>query len=652
MTGSSLSEKYGDPTSSLSPNGTQSLVEAELISSVAWLIKLRWIAGVGVILATWVVQRAFNLQVAAGPLYAIGVGILAYNLVFYLVERSLTQKAAPAAQYENLAKWQVGMDWLAMILLVHFSGGIESPAILFFFFHIIIASILFNPRTAFTFAFLAIALLTASALLEYSGLLTHQPIAGYLPGPFYKNSLYVLSLLLFFSSTALITAYLASSIQERLRRREEEVVELSENLRRATIRLQTLNEGARLVSSTLELSQVLERLVKSTAEAMGVRACTIRLLDKSGWRLEPVAVYGLSRTYLDKGPVDLRTNALAREVISGKMVNVPDVSASPLLQYPEEAKQEGIRSMLSAPLPGKDGPLGILRAYSIQINHFTPDDEAFLSASAAQGSIAIENALAYQAIEKLDETKSQFVRMVTHELRSPVSVIRSLLRTLSGGYAGKVSAQQQDILDRAAHRAEFLQKLVDDLLDLAAGKMEVGTHERREPVFLAEAIDKVVKRFEVAAREKQQVFEWKDETPDRALRVMAMPEEIDRVFNNLISNAVKYTPIGGTVRVSMACKDDKARVTVADTGIGIPPEALEHLFEEFYRAPNAREIEREGTGLGLTITRDILLRLGGTITVNSTQNAGSQFVVMLPMIKEVPDHSAGEAREEPVARVS
>ena len=149
---------------------------------------------------------------------------------------------------------------------------------------------------------------------------------------------------------------------------------------------------------------------------MGVQACTIRLLDKSGQRLEPVAVYGLSQTYLNKGPVEVETNALARQVLSGKIVNVPDVTDSPLIQYPEEARQEGIRSMLSAPLANMEGPLGILRAYAVEPNRFTPDDENFLAAIAAQGSIAIENAMAYQAVAALEQSKSQFVRMVTHEL--------------------------------------------------------------------------------------------------------------------------------------------------------------------------------------------------------------------------------------------
>ena len=134
--------------------------------------------------------------------------------------------------------------------------------------------------------------------------------------------------------------------------------------------------------------------------------------------------------------------------------------------------------------------------------HFTQEDESFLAAIAAQGSIAIENAMAYQAVEALDATKSTFVRMVTHELRSPVSVTRSLLRTITAGYAGKVTPQQQEMLERASRRTEFLQKLIDDLLDMAAGKVQVSDPGDIQPGLVGCGIEKVVSRYEVPAREK------------------------------------------------------------------------------------------------------------------------------------------------------
>lgn len=611
----------------------RNLVEAELVASVGWWIRIRWIAGAGVILAAGIVGIVFPLRVPQPALFTIGVGILAYNLVFYMRERQLKRLEAPAENYMSLAKWQVGMDWLAMTLLIHLSGGIESPVIMFFFLHIIIAAIFFPPRTALAFTLMAIGLVTAIAGLEYASILPHRPIGGLLNAPLYQNGLYVISILFFFGCTALMADYLISSIHERLRQKEEEIVRLTGRLQRATTRLQTLNEGARVVGSTLDLPQVLKRLVKSTAEGMGVHACSIRLLDKSGMYLEPVAMYGLSQTYLNKGPVDLDNNLLAREVLSGKIVNVPDAPNSPMLQYPEEARQEGIRSMLSAPLVGKNEPLGILRAYALEPNRFGPDDEAFLAAIAAQGSIALENALAYQAIEELDAVKSRFIRTVTHELRSPVSVIRSLLGNIVAGYAGDVSDQQRDILDRAVRRIDFLQKLIDDLLDLAAGKAEVTKNEALEPLPLEPAIESVAKRFEVLAGEKELDLVWRDQSLDECTTVMATPEGIDRILNNLVSNAIKYNRPGGSVTITLKRNNGEALIRVEDTGIGIPVEAMDHLFEEFYRAPNAKAIEREGTGLGLTIIKDLVTRFGGRVAVQSASPVGTCFTISLPLEK-------------------
>jgi signal transduction histidine kinase len=625
--------QFGTAPPEIQHNGTRGLVQAELVSSVAWLIRIRWLAGVGVILSTFVMGAVFHLRVPELPLYLIGTSILGYNLVFFMAERQFTRLFANESKFVQLALWQVGLDWAAMILLIHFSGGIESPAILFFVFHIIIASIFFTQRTAFIFALLAIFLVAGTTVFEYFDVIPHRPIIGFLATPLYQNGLYVMTVLLFFTTTCLVTAYLVSSIQERLRQREEEIIILTKNLRRLTTRLQALNEGARTVSSTLELSEVLNRLVESTVDAMGVRACSIRLLDKSGSQLVPAAVCGLSQEYLNKGPVDPVTNPLAREVLSGRIINIADVLESPMLQYPEEAKKEGIRSMLSAPLMGKDGTLGILRSYAIEPGRFTIEDEQFLATIAAQGSIAIENALAYQAIESLDSAKSKFIRIVTHELRSPVSVARSLLRTISAGYVGNISSQQVDILNRACRRLEFLQRLIDDLLDLAAGKTDVSSKEVFESVDLEKAVKKVIDRFEIPAREQGLNLEFISHSNSKALFIKATYDGIDRVFNNLLSNAIKYTPSGGEVKVSLSKSADEAEVVVEDSGIGIPDDAMEHLFEEFYRAPNAKSMVNEGTGLGLTITKDIITRFGGRLNVQSKIDEGTRIVVFLPLDK-------------------
>jgi signal transduction histidine kinase len=633
------------PMEGITGEDNRTLVEAELVATIGWLIRIRWLAGGSVLLATWALGALLDLKAPEVALYTIGIGILLYNLYFYILEQRLDTNAAGVQGYARLTKWQTAMDWIAMTLLVHYSGGIESPAIVFFIFHIIIEAIFFEMRTVFGFVGLAIALLTGIALLEYYGVVPHESIVGFLNESLYRNTLYVFATLLFFASASIITAYLVSSIHERMRRREEQILRLSKSLQVVSNRLQALNEGARTISSTLEMRQVLDRLVESTAKVMGIQACSIRLLDESGGILKPVAVYGLSQTYLNKGPVEWQNNPLARQVLSGKIVNVPDVSNSDLLQYPEEARQEGINSMLTAPLIGKSGALGIIRAYAVDRDHFKQDDEAFLAGMAAQGSIAIENALAYRSIEELDQSKSQFVQMVTHELRSPVSVTISLLRTMLAGYTGEINEQQQDILNRAIRRMDFLQGLVDDLLDLAAGKTDITAQQQLEPLKLAPAVEKVVRRFEVSAKEKGVALSCQDRCTEDELVVMATAEGLDRVFNNLVSNAVKYTPSGGSVAVELSRVAGEAQIIVEDTGIGIPQEAMKNLFKEFYRAPNAKDVEREGTGLGLTIVNDTLDRMAGRISVQSTLGKGSKFTVTLP-IKNSADEGLVQDKEE------
>jgi signal transduction histidine kinase len=277
-----------------------------------------------------------------------------------------------------------------------------------------------------------------------------------------------------------------------------------------------------------------------------------------------------------------------------------------------------------------NNPLGILRAYAGEPNRFTPDDENFLAAIAAQGSIAIENALAYESIENMDALKSAFIRTITHELRSPVSVTRSLLRTITAGYAGQVNEQQQDIIERAIRRVDFLQKLIDDLLDLAAGKINLKSYETAEPVALNDVLQRLAGRFGTPVKEKKQTLQWVDESGGLCM-VMASAEALDRIFNNLLSNAVKYTPPEGKITVTLSRDGETARIIVEDTGIGIPEDAMEHLFEEFYRAPNAKEFEQEGTGLGLTIVKDLVTRLGGLISVQSKPGAGTRFLISLPL---------------------
>ncbi len=289
------------------------LVEQEIITSTAWLIGIRWWAGLGVLAATWFATTVLAIGLPALPLYAIGVGMLGYNAVFRVArERLLRAEPLRVEAFGRMTILQISLDYVAMAALIHFTGGLESPVILYFIFHIILAAILLSPRTTYFYTTLAVILIIGTAFLEYVGILPHVHVREFIDTELYQVPTYVFGKLFFFISTLYVTAFLGTSLNLRLRERAATVIQLSEDLQQAYSRLQTLYGNAQAANSTLELNQVLGRLVRATAEAMGVRACSIWLLDETGTRLHVAAVYGLSDSYVQKGDLVVERNPLAR----------------------------------------------------------------------------------------------------------------------------------------------------------------------------------------------------------------------------------------------------------------------------------------------------------------------------------------------------
>jgi signal transduction protein with GAF and PtsI domain len=154
------------------------------------------------------------------------------------------------------------------------------------------------------------------------------------------------------------------------------------------------------ISSTLSLKEVLQLIAENASRAVVMKAASIRLLDDEGKRLQVMAAYGLSKSYLEKGPVELEKSPIDRECISGKCVSIPDIAHQTKLQYPEEIRKEGIGAVLSVPLIVKGKAIGVLRVYSPVPYEFSSSDEEFLSVLAAFGAIAIENARLFEHVKK------------------------------------------------------------------------------------------------------------------------------------------------------------------------------------------------------------------------------------------------------------
>ena len=588
----------------------RSLVEQELVNSLDWLISLRWLAGAGVLGAVGVATLALGVPLPAAALSAVGVGILAYNsALWWQLGRLRRERPGGIPAFETFARAQIGLDWAAMTVLIALSGGAESPAIIFFLFHITIASLLLPHDHGFLYVSIAPAMVAAVAVLEYAGVLPHVAI---IQPARYDDPLFVSAILVFFTAACYVMAYCCMSIAKRLRRRERE--------------LGGLYDGVRDVTSTLEITDVLDRIVEAAARVLGCRAAAIRLIDSVRSQVEFAASWGLSEMYRGEVPDEYAKSTLDQDTLREGVVHVEDVASDARVWHPELVQDEGIASMLSVSIAGRTGPIGVLRAYGAPGHRFTGEDAAYLQAVAAHGAAAIENAKAYKLLADLDRDKSQFLRITTHELRSPVRVTESLLMTLADGYAGPLGSDQAELLHRAQRRLTSLHALVDDLLDLAAGKAQMARIERRQ-IDLRAAVADAVERFQSVARDKG--ISLTVEQPDEALTVFCDPADVERIVVNLISNAVKYTTKGG-VTVTLGRDADGVRLEVADTGIGIPADALPHLFREFYRAGNAKATEESGTGLGLSIVKLLLERYSGRISVTSEEGLGTTFAVTIP----------------------
>jgi len=229
----------------------------------------------------------------------------------------------------------------------------------------------------------------------------------------------------------------------------------------------------------------------------------------------------------------------------------------------------------------------------------------------------------------LEARKSRFMRVAAHQLRSPLSAINSLLAVVLRNYEAIGEEKRVEMIRRAENRTRLMLDLLSDLLALSRLRDARNQGAARELVTVDDVLGRVISLYSAQSEEKRQTFETHLEAG--AAQVLAEPERLRDVLSNLISNAVKYTPEGGRVTVATQADDSRVTLEVADTGIGIPPEDQEHLFEEFFRASNAREFVQEGTGLGLSIVREIVEAHGGQIACASEPGKGTRFTVTLPL---------------------
>lgn len=285
---------------------------------------------------------------------------------------------------------------------------------------------------------------------------------------------------------------------------------------------------------------------------------------------------------------------------------------------------------LAVPIQQNGVVAGLITLESQHFDDMSREDTAFVERLADRAAVAINNSRLYQQIQFANNAKSEFVSLVTHELRLPMTSIKGYTDLINSGMAGPINDQQRQFLEVIRRNLERMSALISDLSDInriESGRMTFDIQD----FDLNRVVEEVVDNFrkEIVGRSQKIAVEIPEDLPP----VHADPNRMTQVVTNLVSNAHKYTPDGGAIIVRATFDSDFAKIAVIDTGYGISEEDQKKLFTQFFRSDNADVRAQNGWGLGLSIVRKMVEAQGGEIGFESKLEQGSVFTFTVPLAK-------------------
>jgi len=424
-------------------------------------------------------------------------------------------------------------------------------------------------------------------------------------------------------------------------------------LQRKVVETETLYEISQEITAQVALEPTLRLIVERARDLLQAEVSLLALRQEDSDTFAFEASSGTSHASL------LAARFRAGEGLSGRAV----MTGTPMMvnDYPQEypdspflraITQVGVRSMVAVPLKARGKVIGVLIVTSRVPYKFREEDQQLLTALADHAAIAIENAKLYEQVRQyaealeakveartreLQETnrqledasrhKSEFLANMSHELRTPMNAIMGFTRLVMRRGRALLPTREYENLGKILISAEHLLALINDILDLSkieAGRMEVHS----STLDLEPLVDLCLRTVEplVKSDRLQLVKSLEPGLPS----LLTDQDKLKQVLINLLSNAVKFTE-EGTVTVAARRQDGQIAIAIADTGIGIPADKLELIFEEFRQVDSSTTRKYSGTGLGLSISRHLARLLGGDITVQSAVGVGSTFTVRLPV---------------------
>jgi signal transduction histidine kinase len=427
---------------------------------VKWFIRIRWVAIVILVGSNFIVNHLLGIYVQEKAVYILASVLFVLNIIHRIILGRLKKEKGSKVvkKIKQDIHLQIITDLIILTLIIHFSGGVENPLILFYFFHLIIASSIFSAFQSYIYAAFAIVLAALLGLLECYGVIPHYQLEGLVGHDLYKSVFYVFGAGFIFACTAVL------------------IVGLSH--------------------------MIIHRSIKS------------------------------EETYV-------RTN---------------------------------------------------------------------------------------MELENKDKLKNEYVLRVTHDIKGHIAAILSCLEVVRSKATGPLNDVQEEFANRAFERTEILSGFTKDLLNLTRKRLK---HDSEfEEFMLKDLIDKVLAQVQMLMKDKAINFSFYIDKSVQA--ITGNPFTIEELYSNLLMNAIKYTPRNGRIELTVKNRINHIVTEISDSGIGIPKEELTKVFDEFYRASNVPRDIKTGSGLGLSIVKQIIKDHNGQIWVTSEPGVWTKFTFLLP----------------------